>query len=113
MTEPSFPNEKAALLEVQHGYHYKLSVFAIDYVSTGWFVFLLNKCQMPKCESVVIRGALFSYQCTEGCLSQMNVLPTGSEADEPSLIETVIRCTYLDRSSLCILGVVLCLHNDL
>lgn len=114
MTEPCFPNEKAVALEIQHGYPYKLSRFTTDYVSTGWSRLLLNKCQMPECELVVIRGALFSYyQPTEGWLSQRDALSTSSKVDKPSLVETVIRCTYLDKSSLCILGVVLCLYNDL
>lgn len=43
----------------------------------------------------------------------MNALLTGSKADEPSVVETVLRRTYLDKSSLCVLGVVLCLFNDL
>lgn len=106
-------NEKAVALEIQHGYPYKLSLFTTDYVSTGWSGLLLNKCQMPECESVVVKGALFSYyQFIGGWLSQMDALPTCSKADEPSLVETVIRCTYLDKSSLCISGVVLCLYND-
>lgn len=102
VTEPCFPNEKAVALEIKHGYPYKLSLFTIDYVSTGWSGLLLNKCQMPECESVVVRGILvLYYQSTEGWLSQMDGLPTSSKVDEPSLVETVIRCTYLDKSSLC------------
>lgn len=59
--------DSSVLLEIQHRDHYTLSLSTIDYASTGWAVLLLNKCQMPECESVVIRGALFSYyQCTEG-----------------------------------------------
>lgn len=106
------PNEKAVALKIQHGYSYKLSLFRIDYFSTGWSGLLLNKCQMPQCESVVVRGALvLYYQSTEGWLSQMGALPASSKVDEPSLVET--KCTYLDKPSLCILVVVLCLYNDL
>lgn len=114
MTELHFPNEKAVALEIQHGYPCNLSVFTIDYVSTGWSGLLLNKCQMPECEQVVVRGAFFLYyQSIGGWLSQMDALPTSSKVDEPNLVETVISCTYLDKSSLCILEVLLCLYNDL
>lgn len=77
MTEPCFPSEKAALLKIQHGYHYKLSLSNFDCISAGWSVFLLNQCQMSEYVSVVIRGALFCYyQCTEGSLGHMKALPT-------------------------------------
>lgn len=77
----------------------------------GGLNILLNKCQMPECESVAVRGASFLYfQSTEGWLSQMDALPLVVKLMSQALLR---QCTYLYKSSLCILVVVLCLYNDL